>query len=901
MKRCLGCMKLYEDTERMCPHCGCVEGTISSEVFQLRPGTRLKGHYLLGRVIGFGGFGTTYLAWDETMDRPVAIKEYLPTIFATRNTEKTKVTVYAGVKAEQFEKGRKQFLEEARKLAKFTGHESIVGVYDFFEENGTAYIVMEYLEGETLTDLLKREGKLSYDAAMHIVEPILKALRDVHREGIVHRDVAPDNIRITKDGKVKLLDFGAAREASVNHSHSLSVIYKPGYAPEEQYQSRGEQGPWTDVYALAATFYKMLTGVKPAPSLERLVHDTLVPPSEMGVKISKNRENAILNALNVRRENRTQSAEAFLQELTSDETISHIPENELSEENGKDTKKKKRGGKGILITLLVLLILGGGAVALCSALGVFKEEEARDVEKVRVPSLMNCTREKAQELVAEAGLSIEVVGVEYSKDIEKDFVLQQSVKGGSSVEKGSVIEVVLSGGVRQIVMQNVLGMSENEAVKLLVETGFIVETKEDFSVLAKGSVVESDLSDGQTYDEGSTVVLSISKGPDESKIEEKEFEVQNYLGKKVDDLPGILESYGIMLKLEYDFSNTVEEGCVIYQNEAPGTKCKKGSTLCLVVSKGKEMVIVPPCEYRSIEEAVEELTKAGLEVSRTDEYSDTVQENRVVRQFPEGFGKVEKGSIVELIVSKGKEPEATKAPTEAVVATKTPVPTKKPKPTATPTPKPTATPRVLGYVNIHKAKVGSYVSYGEYEQDGNTKNGKEAIEWQVLAVEDDQLLLISRYCLDGIPYNESAGSAVWSDSSIRKWLNESFYRESFSNDEQDKIVTSMLENANNQKYGTNGGEDTKDNVFLLSESEISTYFTTANAGVTTATKYAQKQGVTVYNVDGNKEICEWWGRTPGDVPGTAVYMQKSGVLAIRGGRVQVSFIGVRPAIWLKTK
>lgn len=898
MKRCMGCMKLYEDTARMCPHCGCVEGSISSEVFQLRPGTLLKGHYLLGKVIGFGGFGTTYLAWDETMDRPVAIKEYLPTIFATRNTEKTKVTVYAGAKAEQFEKGRKQFLEEARKLAKFTGHESIVGVYDFFEENGTAYIVMEYLEGETLTDLLKREGKLSYDAAIRIAEPILKALRDVHKEGIVHRDVAPDNIRITKDGKVKLLDFGAAREASVNHSHSLSVIYKPGYAPEEQYQSRGEQGPWTDVYALAATFYKMLTGVKPAPSLERLVHDTLVPPSQMGAKLTKNQENAILNALNVRRESRTQSAEEFLRELTSDGIVIHKPDEDDSEGEGKNPKKKKCKGKGLLIVLLVLLILGGGTVAICSALGLFRKEKAVDSEEVRVPSLVNSTWERAQELMAEAGLAIEVVGVEYSEDIEKDFVLQQSVKGGSTVEKGSVIEVVLSGGVRQIAMQNVLGMPEAEAVNLLEEIGFIVKTNEVFSVLEKGSVVESNLSDGQTYDEGSMVVLSISKGPDESKIEEEEYVVQDYLGEKVDDLQSTLERYGITLNLESDYSDTVEAGCVIYQKEVPGTKCKKGSSISLVVSKGKEMIIVPACDYRNIEEVEAELVNLGLTVTKKEEYSDTVQETRVISQFPTEGTEVEKGSTVELIVSKGKEPKATSAPTQTV-ATKTPVPTKKPKATATPTPKPT--PRVLGYVNIHKAKVGSYVSYGQYEQDGNTKNGKEAIEWQVLAVENDKVLLISRYCLDGIPYNENAGSAVWSDSSVRKWLNESFYRESFSNEEQDKIVASMLENAKNIKYGTNGGEDTKDNVFLLSESEISTYFTTANAGVTTATKYAQKQGVTVYNVDGNKEICEWWGRTPGDVPGTAVYMQKSGALAIRGGRVQVSFIGVRPAIWLKTK
>lgn len=413
MKRCFGCMESYDDSMQKCPHCGYEEATMSQESFQLRPGLTLKGHYLLGKVLGYGGFGTTYLAWDETMRRTVAIKEYLPTVFATRGTERTMVTVYAGAKAEQFEKGRKQFLEEARKLARFTGHDSIVGVYDFFEENGTAYIVMEYLDGETLTEYLRRERRMTFEAALRVMVPVLKALQEVHKEGIIHRDIAPDNIRITKDGKVKLLDFGAAREASINHSHSLSVIYKPGYAPEEQYQSRGEQGPWTDVYALAATFYRMITGTKPAPALERLVSDTLVPPSELGVRISKNQETALLNALNVRKENRTQSAEAFLRELESAEDVVRVVADSGTEKNKK--KKSGGGGKAILLVLLGLILLGGGAFFTCKALGVFGEKKQEiGTNEARVPSFVNSTWQEAQTLAKEANLVIEVSGVEYS-------------------------------------------------------------------------------------------------------------------------------------------------------------------------------------------------------------------------------------------------------------------------------------------------------------------------------------------------------------------------------------------------------------------------------------------------------------------------------------------------------
>lgn len=517
MKRCFGCMESYEDSMHICPHCGYEEGTMSQESFQLRPGIVLKGHYLLGRVLGYGGFGTTYLAWDETMRRTVAIKEYLPTVFATRGTEHTKVTVYGGVKAEQFDKGRKQFLEEARKLAKFSGHESIVGVYDFFEENGTAYIVMEYLDGESLTDYLRRERRMTFEAALRVITPILKALQDVHKEEIIHRDIAPDNIRITKDGKIKLLDFGAAREASVNHSHSLSVIYKPGYAPEEQYQSRGVQGPWTDVYALAATFYRMITGTKPAPALERLVNDTLVPPSELGVRITKNQETALLNALNVRRENRTQDAETFLKELQSDVDVARIA---VSKDTPFGKEKKGGAGKKILIALLALAVLGGGGFFAGKALGLFGEKESTAASgETRVPSFVNSTWLEAELLAKESNLVIEVSGLEYSADIEKDLVLKQDVKSGSVVEAGTTIKLVISGGIKQISMMEVTGLPVESAVNLLTERGFVVETLEVYSVFQKGTVAESSLKTGELYADGTQVVLKISKGQDESKVE----------------------------------------------------------------------------------------------------------------------------------------------------------------------------------------------------------------------------------------------------------------------------------------------------------------------------------------------------------------------------------------------
>lgn len=885
MKRCLGCMMEYDDSLHSCPHCGYEEGKRAPEAFQLQPGVVLNGHYLLGRVLGFGGFGTTYIAWDETMSRVVAIKEYLPTIFATRGTEKTKVTVYAGAKGEQFEKGRKQFLEEARKLAKFTGaeFEPIVAVYDFFEENGTAYIVMEYLDGETLKEILKREGTMSFDAALRIVEPILKALQGVHREGIIHRDIAPDNIKITKDGRVKLLDFGAAREASVNHSHSLSVIYKQGYAPEEQFQSRGEQGAWTDVYALAATLYHLVTGEKPAPSLERLVKDTLVPPSAKGVKITPNQENALLNALNVRHEKRTQSAEAFLKELKSNVVVQRIVENEAPTKKAKKAGKKGGGGKVAVILLLLLVVIGGGAFVLGNVLGLFggKDDTPAIVqeEKVQVPSFVNCTWDEAVERAREAGLRVETSGIEYSADIEKDLVLSQDIKGGSMVAKNSTIKVVLSGGVEHITMREVSGKTAEEAKKLLEEAGFKVRIEEIFSDQEVGTVVSTNLSAGSSYVIGTEVVATVSKGQ-EVKVEEK-YTLELYVGHKIEDVQAVLAESGLKVKVQEEFSAEVEAGIVMAQSKKEGTECKKGTTLTLTVSKGKEMVAVPVCASRSFAEVEQELTALGFAVTSKEAYSDKVNKGYVISISVEEETQLEKGSAIEVTVSKGKKTTATKTPT--------PKPTKKPTATPIPTPKP------LAYINIHKAKVGSYVTFGTYEQDGNSSNGKEKIEWEVKAVESDRVLLVSRYCLDNVAYNATADGVSWSTSSLRTWLNDTFCKTAFTSTEQGNILWTSIETANNDKYGTHGGGTTTDKVFLLSYEEANSYYSSMAKRVVEATKYAIKQGVSV-NEDNE---CEWWLRTPGENSKMAMIVQKQGSVALRGYSVQLEIVGVRPAIWVR--
>ena len=280
MRRCLGCMRKYNEEYDICPHCGYIYGTQATSKSHLPPGTVLQDRYLLGKVLGQGGFGITYIAWDLRLEKAVAVKEFFPTAFASRMTGQNDVSCFNAESRQYFDSGLQKMMNESRLLARFTDQTNIVQVLDCIEENGTAYIIMELLRGETVQSVLTRERKLSLERTMQIILPILQALETIHRTGLVHRDISPDNIFVCDDGKVKLLDFGAARIATGQDHKTLSVMLKKGFAPIEQYSSHGKQGPFTDVYAVCATMYKMLTGVTPESSLDRMGQDTMRPLSE---------------------------------------------------------------------------------------------------------------------------------------------------------------------------------------------------------------------------------------------------------------------------------------------------------------------------------------------------------------------------------------------------------------------------------------------------------------------------------------------------------------------------------------------------------------------------------------------------------------------------------------------
>ena len=274
-KRCLGCMKMKNQSP-VCEHCGFNEN-IPNFPHQLPLDTLLRGQYRVGKVLGQGGFGITYMGWDENLDVPIAIKEYFPNGFVNRECTHSLSVTCGDSNRQLFYHNRERFIREARALAKLRDVPGIVRIHNFFQENDTAYIVMEYVEGIDLKRYIRmRNRTLTASEALNILKPVMEALSHVHEAGLVHRDITPDNIMILPDGSAKLLDFGAVREvldadADKQLSQATEAILKQGFAPMEQYQNKGSLGPWTDVYALCATMYYCITGRVPPDAPARLL------------------------------------------------------------------------------------------------------------------------------------------------------------------------------------------------------------------------------------------------------------------------------------------------------------------------------------------------------------------------------------------------------------------------------------------------------------------------------------------------------------------------------------------------------------------------------------------------------------------------------------------------------
>lgn len=413
---CMNCFEVKGNYE-VCPHCGHVEGTMPEQAYCLAPGTLLEnGRYIIGMPIGFGGFSIIYKAYDRQLVRIFAMKEFYPSGLVARAFGNTELSMLSDETKEEYEKSKHIFLQEAEMIGKFEKENDIIKVFNYFEENKTAYIIMEYIEGMLLKDYMEQNPRLSVDSAGGITLMIIEAVKKVHAMNIIHRDISPDNIFLTKDNGIKLFDFGNAKIIDQGQEVSSPVI-KPGYTPPEQYRKNEKQGFYTDIYAIGVIFYEMLTGEKVIEASDRFVKDELKKPTELGITLEPNIERAIMKALAVDIEYRFKKVDHF-QEAILNKRVVEFPEVE------KKKKKLRKTLTAVFLTAAVFSVAIGIQVffTLFHSKGPLQVTLEEDTISVWVP-----VEEDSMETVTLTNESVEEDRIVQERDIFHDVIETVSV------------------------------------------------------------------------------------------------------------------------------------------------------------------------------------------------------------------------------------------------------------------------------------------------------------------------------------------------------------------------------------------------------------------------------------------------------------------------------------------
>ena len=671
----------------------------------LRKGTRLIGRYTIEGVLGQGGFGITYLGIDELHEKKVAIKEFFPQGIVTRNIEyQDTVTVTFVGEKDNYEKGKERFLNEARTMAKFSKDEGIVKALDFFEINNTAYIVMEYLEGITLKQYLRENQRIAPEDLIELLVPLIESLDEIHSQGMIHRDISPDNIMVLPDGRIKLMDFGAARDYTEFGEKSLSIVLKPGYAPPEQYQTHGIQGPWTDIYALCATMYKCITGENPPDAIERVMDDHLKKISEFGIVIPPQEEAAIIKGMSVSAKDRYQDIKDLCEDLYGGYEEISVSESEES-------------------------------------------EIKPDLIKENVEDKVDTSAEETPESESLAS----------EEDVEP--------------EKTSA--------------------------------------KENMEAVSQKKIDRESLKQYENKEE--TSVQNAKPEPDNKK----QSQPKKFSGKAV-----------------------------------------LAVILCILLLVGGEVKLYSDKREQQIVEKKKEALKKQpytLHNPKIENYSSAESEKKVTwdclwfGSYPQSWITKTDGEIYTTLKNADnwdKNGDVT-----------------------------------IDNIKYHKTEAG-YFKY-------------EPIKWRVLQSENQEAFLLSDVILDRRPYNESYEDITWEESSLRAWLNKKFINRAFSDEEKENINITEIVNQDNPEYGTEGGNNTADKIFLLSLSEVS----------------GKKDGKKYGFLNDETRTCEtnsfsegvlagyWWLRSPGYDSSSAAEVDSLSKVDGGGGSVD-SDDAVRPALHL---
>lgn len=480
---CLNCMNTFDEKYGVCPYCGFIPGTPPKEAYHLYPGTILKNRYIIGTTVGFGGFGITYRAWDQVLDKKVAIKEFYPNGIVNRVPGEKSVIIYSGNRANEFQNGKIRFLAEARNMARFNTHPNIVNVYEFFEENNTAYIAMEFLDGLSYKDYLRASGgQVPVQTAVSVVVSVLDALKEIHKVGIIHRDVSPDNIFMvpaepgSNNYKVKLIDFGAARFSTGEEEKTLSIILKPGYAPPEQYRSKSKQGPWTDIYAVGAVLYRSVTGKMPDESVNRMVEDHIEQPSALVPDLPQYLNDSILRAMALNQELRFQNVDQFREAIQNKTKVRSV-DSEL---------KRRKTIRGLGIAGICLVLAGAGIG--CWAVYSSKQGALYDVEAKLVVQISDVNGVREREIQEAGSLGADENGAKQMDLVSSEEMMEKMLNEYSSkFSKVSVTrEIAGTPDAYEVQLQKA---AETGTLPAVFETGHV--TAADAAIWSSLGVLET--------------------------------------------------------------------------------------------------------------------------------------------------------------------------------------------------------------------------------------------------------------------------------------------------------------------------------------------------------------------------------------------------------------------------
>lgn len=523
---CIGCMNPLDDSGE-CSFCHFRQDKYQPIPRCLLPGTVLAERYVLGRVLGEGSFGITYMGWDPILDHRVAIKEYYPSDFVSRDvirgTDKN-VYVYEKQGKEEYQENLNKFLNEARCLTRFNQWDGIVSVRDFFYENETAYIVMEYIHGASVKEYIRKHGPMQGKQVLQLMKPVLEALAKVHKTGLVHRDISPDNILFSDKNELVLIDFGSARVRNMEMTKSMTVVFKRGYSPEEQYRAKGRQGAWSDVYAICATMYFMLTAKTPEDAIERVIGAPMKSLVDMPeVELRTRQKEALMKGISIRAEDRYEAIEKLMAELYAEES---------SDTGERNRMGRKRFGIAAAVSICLFFLMSAflrnrqslgetySSVSSVSRRAVPTTSAATASPTPIRYEMIRCTgltKKKAQSALD--GLESPELTVKwkkaYSNRVKKGHIMRQSIKAGTFwfENQKKTLTLTLSRGPKPVTVPDVKGILLEEAKNRLKKKDLKYKIAWQNSRIGEKLVIRQSYNAGDKVAKGTSITLTVSRGP----------------------------------------------------------------------------------------------------------------------------------------------------------------------------------------------------------------------------------------------------------------------------------------------------------------------------------------------------------------------------------------------------